>query len=86
MSPSPGRPLPIVVAGPYGFGTHDDPRLIVANVASIESSALPIFRAGQRAAVPRAGGGTSAGTGEMVRVGRQLGLQIFTSFAELPAL
>ncbi len=85
----------MVVARPFGSDTHDDPRLI-SNVASIfRARHLPVpgkwlpssvRLLENRAAVPRDGGGTSAGTGEMVRVGRQLGLQISTSLAELPAL
>ncbi len=46
MSPSPGRPWLILIAGPYRSGSNDDPLLIAASVASMESFALPIFRAG----------------------------------------
>jgi len=38
--------LMILIAGPYRSGTNDDPALIRANVAEMESYALPIFRAG----------------------------------------
>lgn len=36
----------ILIAGPYRFGTNDDPALIKRNVEKMESYALPIFRAG----------------------------------------
>jgi hypothetical protein len=36
----------ILVAGPYRSGTHDDPELIRKNVETMESYAMPIFRAG----------------------------------------
>jgi hypothetical protein len=113
----------ILIAGPYRSGTNDDPDLIHKNVREMESSALPIFRAGH---IPMLGewlalplvslagsktigdeafneifhpiavrllekcdavlrvGGPSAGADEMVRVGRSLGLKIYTSLAEIP--
>lgn len=40
------RSLMILVAGPYRSGTGDDPAKMAANVALMESYALPIFRAG----------------------------------------
>lgn len=39
-------PLMILIAGPYRSGTGDDPARLAANVAAMESYALPIFRAG----------------------------------------
>jgi hypothetical protein len=36
----------ILIAGPYRSGTGDDPDKMAANVALMESFALPIFRAG----------------------------------------
>jgi hypothetical protein len=41
-----GKPMMILVAGPYRSGTNDDPALIKKNVEEMESYALPIFRAG----------------------------------------
>ena len=40
------RSLMILVAGPYRSGTGDDPAKLDANVAVMESFAMPIFRAG----------------------------------------
>jgi hypothetical protein len=40
------RSLMILIAGPYRSGTGDDPAKLDANVAVMESFALPIFRAG----------------------------------------
>src|SRR5690348_6113947 len=114
----------ILIAGPYRSGTNDDPVSIQKNVETMESYALPIFRAGHIPllgewlalplvnlagsesigdgpfgeifhpiavrllekcdAVLRVGGG-SAGADEMVRVGRDLGLSIYTDPAEIPA-
>jgi hypothetical protein len=36
----------ILVAGPYRSGTGDDPEKMAANVRTMESYALPLFRAG----------------------------------------
>ena len=36
----------ILIAGPYRSGTGDDPEKIAANVQSMESYTLPIFRLG----------------------------------------
>jgi hypothetical protein len=36
----------ILIAGPYRSGTDDDPARMAANVAAMETVALPIFRAG----------------------------------------
>jgi hypothetical protein len=36
----------ILIAGPYRSGTNDDPDKIAANVHTMESYALPIFRKG----------------------------------------
>ena len=41
-----GKPMMILVAGPYRSGTNDDPALIRKNVEEMESYALPIFRSG----------------------------------------
>ena len=41
-----GKAMMILIAGPYRSGTGDDPELIRKNVESMESYALPIFRAG----------------------------------------
>jgi hypothetical protein len=46
VTPKPGKPMMILVAGPYRSGTNDDPGLIRKNVQEMESCALPIFRAG----------------------------------------
>jgi hypothetical protein len=40
------KPMLILIAGPYRTGTGDDPAKLAANVAAMESYALPIFRAG----------------------------------------
>ena len=40
------RSLMILIAGPYRSGTGDDPAKLHANMAVMESFALPIFRAG----------------------------------------
>lgn len=115
----------ILIAGPYRSGTNDDPTLIQKNVETMQSYALPIFRAGH---IPLLGewlalplvhlagskcigdeafneifhpiavrllakcdavlrvGGPSAGADEMVRVGRELGLNIYTDAAEIPKI
>lgn len=39
-------PLLILIAGPYRSGTDGDPARIAANLAALESYALPIYRAG----------------------------------------
>ncbi|CCH01027.1 hypothetical protein FAES_3018 [Fibrella aestuarina BUZ 2] len=36
----------ILIAGPYRGGTNDDPALMARNLATLESVALPLFRAG----------------------------------------
>ncbi len=46
MTAKSGKPMMILVAGPYRSGTNDDPALIRKNVQVMESYALPIFRAG----------------------------------------
>lgn len=38
--------LMILIAGPYRSGTGDDPAKMAANVQTMESLALPLFRAG----------------------------------------
>jgi hypothetical protein len=123
VTAKPGKPMMILVAGPYRSGTNDDPALIKKNVQEMESYALPILRAGhipilgewlalplvELAGSRRIGdqafneifhpvavrllgkcdavlrvGGPSAGADEMVRVGRSLGLKIYTDPAEIP--
>jgi hypothetical protein len=123
VTPKSGKPMMILVAGPYRSGTNDDPALIKKNVQEMESYVLPIFRAGH---IPILGewlalplvelagsrkigdeafneifhpiavrllekcdavlrvGGPSAGADEMARVGRSLGLKIYTDPAEIP--
>ncbi len=113
----------ILIAGPYRSGTNDDPVLIQKNIATMESYALPIFRAGH---IPLLGewfalplvhlagsktigdeafneifhpiairllekcdavlrvGGPSSGADEMVRIGQELGLKIYSDLAEVP--
>jgi hypothetical protein len=46
VTPKLGKPMMILIAGPYRSGTNDDPALIRKNVQEMESYALPIFRAG----------------------------------------
>jgi hypothetical protein len=41
-----GRPLLILIAGPYRSGTNDDPKLIAQNVEAMTAMALKVFRAG----------------------------------------
>ncbi len=36
----------ILIAGPYRSGTNDDPAKMAANLARLESAAVPLFRAG----------------------------------------
>lgn len=123
MSPNQTKPTMILIAGPYRSGTNDDPVLIQKNVETMESYALPIFRAGhipllgEWLALPlvnlagskRLGdeafneifhpiairllekcdavlrvGGPSAGADEMVRVSRELGLNIYTDPTQIP--
>jgi hypothetical protein len=38
--------LMILIAGPYRSGTGDDPTLMAQNLRSLESVALPLYRAG----------------------------------------
>src|ERR1700721_4427004 len=38
--------LMILIAGPYRSGTGDDPELMAQNLRSLESVALPLYRAG----------------------------------------
>ncbi len=40
------QPLMILIAGPYRSGTGDDPVLMDKNLRSLESVALPLYRAG----------------------------------------
>jgi hypothetical protein len=41
-----GKPMMILIAGPYRSGTGDDPALMAANLARLEAAALPIFEKG----------------------------------------
>lgn len=41
-----GRPLLILIAGPYRSGTGDDPEKMAANLARLETAAWPVFAAG----------------------------------------
>ncbi len=41
-----GKPLMILVAGPYRSGTNDDPKLISANVKAMTDTALDVYRMG----------------------------------------
>ncbi|MGZ4816336.1 MAG: DUF4406 domain-containing protein [Terriglobales bacterium] len=123
MTAKPSKAMMILIAGAYRSGTNDDPALIKKNVETMESFALPIFRAGhipilgEWLALPLVAlggskklgdevfnevfhpiatrllekcdavlrvGGPSAGADEMVRVGRTLGLKIYTTPAEIP--
>ncbi len=123
MTTGRSKGLMILIAGPYRSGTNDDPQLIKRNVETMESFALPIFRAGhipilgEWLALPLAHlggskrlgdhvfnevfhpiairllercdavlrvGGASAGADEMVRIGRDLGLAIFTDPSQIP--
>src|SRR5215471_19030031 len=116
------KSMMILIAGPYRSGTNDHPVLIQKNIETMESYALPIFRAGhipllgEWLALPlvslagskRIGdeafneifhpiavrllekcdavlrvGGPSAGADEMVRVGREQGLKIYSSLSEI---
>jgi hypothetical protein len=40
------QPLMILIAGPYRSGTNDDPEKMAQNLRSLESVALPLYRAG----------------------------------------
>lgn len=42
----PGRPLLILIAGPYRSGTGDDPERMEANLRRLEQAAWPIFERG----------------------------------------
>ena len=42
----PTESLMILIAGPYRSGTGDDPALMEKNLRTLESVALPLFRAG----------------------------------------
>ena len=45
-SPTPSRPLLILIAGPYASGTGGDPALMQRNLERLEEAAWPIFAAG----------------------------------------
>src|SRR5580658_8974971 len=45
-STPPSPSLMILIAGPYRSGTGDDPALMEKNLRSLESVALPLYRAG----------------------------------------
>jgi len=42
----PKHPLMVLVAGPYRFGTGDDPAFIAQNMQAMNGAALAVFRAG----------------------------------------
>jgi hypothetical protein len=42
----PSQSLMILIAGPYRSGTNDDPEKMANNLRSLESVALPLYRAG----------------------------------------
>jgi len=42
----PAQSLMILIAGPYRSGTGDDPLLMEKNLRTLESVALPLYRAG----------------------------------------
>lgn len=42
----PSQLLMILIAGPYRSGTGDDPKRMAANLRTLESVALPLYRAG----------------------------------------
>jgi hypothetical protein len=42
----PAESLMILIAGPYRSGTGDDPALMERNLRTLESVALPLYRAG----------------------------------------
>ncbi len=56
---------------------------MAANVALMESFALPIFRAGHVPGSQRVGG-ASSGADLMVQVARDHGLQVFHHLSEIP--
>ncbi len=66
----------ILIAGPYRSGTGDDPTKMAANLAKLESAALPIFEKGhvpmigEWAALPilRQAGGGAPGSASYDRV------------------
>lgn len=66
------KPLMILIAGPYRSGTGDDPDLLAANLAALESAAWPIFQAGhipmigEWVALPVMRGAGSTGVGDPV--------------------
>jgi GDP-mannose pyrophosphatase NudK len=123
VPPARSKSVMILIAGPYRSGTNDDLVLIQKNVETMQSYALPIFRAGhipilgEWLALPLVSlagsrkigdepfneifhpiatrllgkcdavlrvGGPSAGADEMVRIGRELGLKIYTKLEEIP--
>lgn len=40
------KPLMILIAGPYRFGTNDDPAKMADNLARLEEAAWPLFQKG----------------------------------------
>ena len=41
-----GKPMMILIAGPYASGTNGDPELMRRNLDKLEEAAWPIFKAG----------------------------------------
>ena len=88
--------LMILIAGPYRSGTGDDPKLMARNLHTLESVALPIYRAGHEILYPIANRllgrcdavlrlpGASKGADQDVRLAKERGLQVFESLAEIP--
>ena len=123
MALNSSKAMMILIAGPYRSGTNDDVARIQKNIETMESYALPIFRAGH---IPLLGewfalplvhlagskqigdeafneifhpiairllekcdavlrvGGPSQGADEMVRIGRELGLKIYSQLTDIP--
>jgi hypothetical protein len=46
LLPDPGKPMLVLISGPYLSGTHNDPAKIAANRARLESFAFPIYQRG----------------------------------------
>lgn len=65
-----GKPMMILVAGPYRSGTGDDPHCMAENLHRLEAVTLPLFRAGHMpmigewAALPLLRVAGSTGTGD----------------------
>lgn len=66
------EPLTILIAGPYRSGTGDDPGLIAADLAAMNTTALSVLRlghlplVGEWAALPLIAAAGSAGLGDEI--------------------